>query len=74
MEAFGLRNAATDGAIGSSKDLKKGLRATAGQIKARRELGVATAIMCMGKQVGIFCCSRLLLISCRSGVSVRGQD
>lgn len=50
-ETFGLRNAATDGAVGLRRDLRMGGKATAGQVKERRELGVAAAVACMGKQV-----------------------
>ncbi|KAA6406887.1 MAG: hypothetical protein FRX48_09385 [Lasallia pustulata] len=49
-ETFGLRNAATDGAVGLRRDLRRGRRAVAGMVRERRELGAAVGVVVAGRQ------------------------
>ena len=53
-ETFGLRNAATDGAVGLRRDLKRGGKAGGGMVRERRELGVGVGIGVGGRQVCLF--------------------
>lgn len=52
-ETFGLRNEATDGAVGLGRDLRrgKGLERGAGMVRERRELGAVVGVGVGGTQV-----------------------